>query len=61
LAKERESNLKFDNSIESSIEQCRVEYELVEERIREKERELIQLTTYFETRKNEDEQFVNII
>jgi hypothetical protein len=61
LAKERESNLKFYNSIESSIEQCRVEYELVEERIREKERELIQLTTYFETRKNEDEQFVNII
>ncbi len=36
LHKEREANLKHYNSIASSIEQYRVEYELVEERIREK-------------------------
>jgi hypothetical protein len=38
LAREREANLKHYNSIASSIDQYRVEYELVEERIRDNER-----------------------
>lgn len=58
LAREREARLRHYSSIASSIDQCRVEYELVEERIREKERELIQLAAYFETRKQEDQQLV---
>jgi hypothetical protein len=36
LAKEREYNLNFYNSIEAAIYECRVEYEFVEESIREK-------------------------
>lgn len=38
LIKEREANRRHYNSISSSIEQYRIEYDFVEDRIKEKER-----------------------
>ena len=41
-----------------SIEECRTEWEIVEERIRTAEREMVQLSSYYSERSNEDSQTV---
>lgn len=47
------------DNIHKTIEEYRVKYENVESVIRQRERELDRLVTYFTTRKQEDEDNIN--
>ena len=58
MLREQERKRREYSLMAGSIEECRTEWEIVEERIRTAEREMVQLSSYYSERSNEDSQTV---